>query len=206
MRRRIGPTPLDLAAAKYAGSLTREALQYLHQRGISEQVARQAQLGVCREPEPGHEHMRDRLTVPYLSRSGVVSLKARSLDGREPKYVGLTGVEPHLYNALAFHRESDFIAVCEGELDALVADAVVGIPSVGVPGVSTWQKWHYRCFSGFTRVFVVVDSDEAGQGLADKIVHDLRDQAVLVPPPGGMDLGEWVLRDGPEAVRKACGV
>lgn len=151
--------------------------------------------------------MRGRLTLPYLSRAGVVSLKARALgEGQQPKYVGLVGVEPHLYNSLAFHRDSDVIAVCEGELDALVADAVVGIPAIGIPGVKTWQPWHYRCFAGYERVFVLVDSDEAGQGLADKIVHDLRDQAVLVPPPAGLDLNDWLLRDGPEAIRRACGV
>lgn len=207
VRRSVGQkSSLDIAAEKYAASMTREALAYLAQRGINETVAHTSQLGVCREPLPGHEHMRGRLTIPYLTPAGVVQIKARSLDGREPKYVGLTGMEPHLYNVLALHKDSDYIAVCEGELDALVMDQLVGVPAVGVPGVKTWQKWHYRCFAGYEKVFVLVDSDEAGQGLAEKIAHDLRDQAVLIPPPDGMDLNEWVLRDGPEAIRKACGV
>lgn len=211
MRRNIGQkSSLDTAAEKYAASLTREALAYLAQRGISETVARTNLLGVAQDPEPGHENLRGRLTIPYLTPSGVVSIKARALDDRQPKYTGLTGVDPKLYNVKALHLAGDYIAICEGELDALVMHEAVGIPAVGVPGVKSWLRHHYRVFAGYSKVFVVADNDldkdkNYGQELAEKIVNDLRDQAVLIPPPSG-DLTDWYLRDGPEAIRKAVGL
>lgn len=203
---------MHLAAIRYAESLTEEAAAWLLARGITREVATGFQLGVAVSPEPGHENLRNRLTLPYITPSGVVAIKARALHGEEPKYTGLAGADLHLYNVMALHREGDFIAICEGELDALVMDSVVGIPSVGVPGVHAWKAHHYRVFAGYRRVFVVTDNDarddgrNPGQELQERIVKDLRDQAVVVTPPTGLDLNEWVTRDGPEAVRKACGL
>lgn len=212
-RRNAEPTSLHLAAEKYAGSLTREAVAWLLARGIDEETAHGRLLGVATSPEPGHEQFRNRLTIPYLTRSGVVSIKARALqEGVKPKYTGLSEAPVHLYNVNALHREEPYVAICEGELDALVMDAVAGVPAVGVAGVNNWKPHFYRVFAGYSRVFVVTDNDvtengsNPGHELQERIVRDLKDAAVVVPPPPGLDLGEWVLRDGPEAVRGALGL
>ena len=60
-------------------------------------------------------------------------------------------------------------------------------------------------------MFVLADNDEKtdgrnpGKELADRIGADLAN-AITIQPPKGLDLTEWVTSDGPEAVRKACGL
>jgi hypothetical protein len=53
----------------------------------------------------------------------------------------------------------------EGEPDA-VAALSVGIPAIGVPGVSTWKEGWAQRFSKFERVYVCFDCDVAGREAA----------------------------------------
>ena len=79
------------------------------------EIARLARLGVVAEPEVGHEQYQGRLAIPYVTKSGVVDIRFRSLNPAvEPKYMGLTGAETKMYNVLDIERASDFIGVCEG--------------------------------------------------------------------------------------------
>ena len=77
-------------------------------------------LGVVAEPEVGHEAFAGRLSIPYITKTGVVDLRFRSLNPAvEPKYMGMTGAETKMYNVLDVERAGDFIGVCEGEIDTL---------------------------------------------------------------------------------------
>ncbi len=91
---------LGKASNKYAGSI-HLASDYLASRGISQEVARLASLGVVSEPEVGHEQYAGRLSIPYITKTGVVDLRFRSLNPAvEPKYMGMTGAETRMYNVL----------------------------------------------------------------------------------------------------------
>ena len=91
---------LGRAAEKYAASIY-QAQDYLESRGIPLEVARLAQLGVVVEPEVGHEAFVGRLSIPYITKTGVVDLRFRSLNPAvEPKYMGMTGAETKMYNVL----------------------------------------------------------------------------------------------------------
>lgn len=201
---------LEEATARYQTSLDERVLSYLRERGIDESAAATFRLGYVAEPAVGHENFTGRLAIPYLSRAGVRTIKFRSLVDDGPKYLGLPGARAFMFNPGALLL-GDLVAVCEGELDAVVCSAVVGIPSVGVPGVSSWKDHFPRMFAGIPRVLVIRDHDEKtdgrdpGRELSERIAREV-EQAVVVTPPAGMDLSEWVAAEGPDAVRERCGI
>lgn len=165
------------------------ALEYLSARGISHQAAIEYRLGYVAEPAQDHEQYQGRIAIPYLTQGGVVNIKFRSLGDGKPKYLGLPG-RNHLYNVQALFRAGDCIAVCEGELDALML-SVSGVPSVGIPGATNWQK-HYRyIFDDFTRVVAFCDGDEAGKKWGEMLRE--RVGAVPVNCPQGQDVNQVIL-------------
>ena len=126
-----------------------------------------ARFGVVEEPEIGHEAFQGRLSIPYITKTGVVDLRFRSLNPAvEPKYMGMTGVETKMYNVLDIDRAGDWIGVCEGELDTVTLSVCVGIPCVGVPGANSWKKHYTRLLADFERVFVFADGDQPGKEFA----------------------------------------
>ena len=67
-----------------------------------------ARFGVVEEPEIGHEAFIGRLCIPYITKSGVVDLRFRSLNPAvEPKYMGMTGAETKMYNVLDIKKAGD---------------------------------------------------------------------------------------------------
>lgn len=189
-----------------------EAADFLQSRGIGEGIAREARLGVVGSDLPAaFDRFRGMLCLGYVTPAGVIALKFRQLEPeRTPKYDAPSGQHVRLYNVAALHTHGDTVAICEGELDALVMTHVVGIPAVGVPGASNWQDHWARCFADFDRVLVIADHDAKADGTdpgvrhAKKVVKAVRG-GQLVLPPAGHDLTEWVQRDGVDAVKEACG-
>ena len=164
---------LGRATQKYAESI-HLAEDYLAKRGITREVARACRLGVVSEPEAGHEQYKGRLSIPYITKTGVVDLRFRSLDPAvEPKYMGMVGSDTRMYNVLDIERAGDWIGVCEGELDTLTMSRLVGIPCVGVPGANSWKKHYTRLLADFERVFVFADGDAPGREFAASLAREL---------------------------------
>lgn len=190
---------LGKAAEKYAASISL-AEDYLRSRGIPMEIARLARLGVVAEPEVGHEQYQGRLAIPYITKSGVVDIRFRSLNPAvEPKYMGLTGAETKMYNVLDVERAADFIGVCEGELDTLTMSACVGIPCVGVPGANSWKKHYTRLLADFERVFVFADGDQPGKEFASSLAREL--PVTVVQFPDGEDANSFYMAHGADAIR-----
>lgn len=185
---------LGRATDKYVGSISL-AHDYLANRGIPLEVARLAQLGVVAEPEVGHEQYIGRLAIPYITKTGVVDLRFRSLNPAvEPKYMGLTGAETKMYNVLDIERAGDFIGVCEGELDTITMSRCVGIPCVGVPGANSWKKHYTRLLADFERVFVFADGDQPGTEFARFLAREL--PVTIVQLPDGEDVNSMYVKQG----------
>ena len=190
---------LGKATERYSQNIY-QAEDYLKQRGISQEVARLARLGVVVEPEVGHEAFVGRLSIPYITKSGVVDLRFRSLNPAvEPKYMGLTGVETKMYNVLDVERAGDFIGVCEGELDTLTMSGCIGIPCVGVPGANSWKRHYTRLLADFERVFVFADGDQPGTEFARSLAREL--PVTIVQFPDGEDVNSLYVRHGAEYIR-----
>ena len=146
--------------------------------------AEKARLGVVLDPLTGHEQYVNRLAIPYLTKSGVVDIRFRSLGNEEPRYMGLTGATTRLYNVGSFFRASSYICICEGEIDTITLDYVCGIPAVGVPGVNNWKKHYTRLLSDFDKVFLFSDGDNAGYEFAKSLARELSGLIVIQAPEG----------------------
>ena len=185
---------LDKATTKYAGSIS-QAEDYLRSRGIPLEVARLVSLGVVAEPEVGHEAFIGRLSIPYITKTGVVDLRFRSLNPAvEPKYMGMTGAETKMYNVLDVERADDYIGVCEGEIDTLTISRCVGIPCVGVPGANSWKKHYTRLLADFERVFVFADGDQPGTEFARSLAREL--PVTIIQLPDGQDVNSMFVQEG----------
>lgn len=185
---------LNKATAKYAESIS-QAEDYLKSRGIPLEVARLVSLGVVAEPEVGHEAFTGRLSIPYITKTGVVDLRFRSLNPAvEPKYMGMTGAETKMYNVLDVERAGDYIGVCEGEIDTLTISRCVGIPCVGVPGANSWKKHYTRLLADFERVFVFADGDQPGTEFARSLAREL--PVTIIQLPDGQDVNSMFVQEG----------
>ena len=205
---------LQAAAETYAKYVD-DLASYLMARGVTKQAAHSSLLGKVCDPMPGHERFEGMLSIPYVTLGGVVAFKFRNtehdkISNNGQKYDSPAGQHGRLYNVAALQSDLDVIAICEGELCALIFETQTGIPAVGTPGTS-WQEHWSRCFADFDRVLVVADHDVREDGSSPGVKHakavasKVRG-AVLVLPPAGEDPDSWVLRDGVEAVRARCGV
>ena len=195
---------LGRAAVKYAESIYL-AEDYLRSRGIPLEVARLAQLGVVAEPEIGHEAFQGRLSIPYITKTGAVDLRFRSLNPAvEPKYMGMTGADTKMYNVLDIDKASDYIGVCEGELDTITLSACVGIPCVGVPGANSWKKHYTRLLADFERIFVFADGDQPGTEFARSLAREL--PVTIVQLPEGEDVNSAYVKFGVGYIREKAGL
>jgi DNA primase len=190
---------LEKATAQYQKHLG-VAEGYLQARGIGPELARDFRLGVVVDPVAGHERMRGRLAIPSLGPGGApYALRFRSLDGGDPKYLGLPGVDLRLYNVRALHDAGDAICITEGELDT-ISLAACGLQAVAVPGVKSWKAHHLRLFAGFSKVFIWGDGDDPGREFAQKLSREI-DTSIVVNLPDGEDVNSILVQGGPEAIR-----
>lgn len=190
--------------------------EYLASRGFRDtKVAREVDkfsLGYVADPMPGHEKFQGFLAIPYLRRSpegdwSVASMRFRCIDPEcshksngHGKYMATPGVGNAMFNTLAAVQNDLWLAVCEGEIDAVTATAH-GIPAVAVSGVDTWEDHYKYLLQGFERVFVLADSDDNGQGLkfAKKVVSDVPN-ALVVPAKEGHDVNSEINEFGKEGL------
>ena len=199
------------AATRYAQNLSAEAVQYLEGRGISEDVARQFMLGTITVPANGHEMHEGWLSIPYITVMGhCVGFKFRRLDDGKPKYGSPLGQKSHLYNVVDVTLDVGSIVVCEGELDTVVLSGMCNIPAVGVPGVTAWKPHFARLFNGFDTVYIVGDNDvkedgsNPGAEFSRRVASELTNGQIVQLPPG-MDINEFYLAEGPDAINKLLG-
>ena len=195
---------LAQAVQKYQANIY-QAEDYLKSRGITIEVARLARLGVVLDPEPGHEAYTGRLTIPYITKTGIADLRFRSLNPAvEPKYMGMTGAETKMYNVLDIERAGDWIGVCEGELDTITMSKCIGIPCVGVPGSNSWKKHYTRLLADFERVFVFADGDQPGKEFATGLARELPVTAINMPD--GEDVNSTYVKYGADFIREKAGL
>jgi len=195
---------LEKATENYETNLT-EILPYLESRGITEQTARMFRLGYVKEPEIGHEPYLGKLAIPYLTPSGVIDIRFRSLnsDGG-PKYMSRPGATTHIFNVDALNNDSDFLAICEGELDTVIATQA-GFNAVGLPGANNWKGFYARVLADYTKIILLCDGDNAGREMAKNLSKEL-ENVFPVFMPEGQDVNDIYLAEGADGLRKRAGV
>ena len=198
---------LEEATALYQGQVG-QAGAYLHGRGVTPEVAGIARLGYVAADNVmvGHEAYIGRLAIPFVTPTGVVDLRFRSItEDDSPKYLSRTGADTHLYNVCAFGEDSDVIAICEGEIDTMTAHYLCGIPAIGLSGVNGWKPFYARAFADYRKVLVLADGDQPGRDLGKRIAQQI-DTTVVVSMPEGQDVNSIFLSEGADGVRRRVGL
>ena len=188
-------------AHRYHDALTPEVLSYLEARGLGQDAVSGALLGLVSDPDPAHEPYRGRLSIPFITPTGVIHMRFRCLEDHacegHGKYESPAGEGTHLYNVQALHDATTEVGISEGELDALVA-TYAGLPTVGCVGASNWKPYYYRLFDDFQCVYVLGDGDAAGRKWAGGLVPNIPG-AVSRVQPTGHDVTSYVVEHGAEA-------
>jgi hypothetical protein len=180
-------------------------------------LVRNYRLGYVGRPLQGDEAYTGALAIPYLTPTGVASIKFRMLgNGDGAKCLHHTGQKPRLYNTLAYFAADDVIGITEGEIDALIATELLGLPSVGIPGAEMWKgenadMWG-PVFRDFQRVIVLADGDainpatglRPGRELAKRIVETLGWRVTVVECPEGEDVSSMAAVGRLEELRQRC--
>jgi len=187
---------LEKASTTYASQI-HQAKEYLESRGLSLEDAKNAGLGLVTNPIPGHEQFRGRLSIPYVTPTGVVDIRFRSVGPQEPKYLGLAGAKLRMYNTKELFTAGDFIAVCEGEIDAITLSIKVGIPAIGIPGANAWKPHYRKLLQDFERIYVFADGDQSGQDFARHLAKEMFG-VVNLAMPDGEDVNSMYLKHGKE--------
>lgn len=188
---------------RYHEALTPEVTTYLAERGLGQGAVRGSLLGLVSDPDPLHEEFRHRLSIPYITPTGIVTMRFRCLENHDcreigcPKYTQPSGEPTHIYNVQALHDADTVIGVCEGEIDAISA-TWAGLPSVGIPGATNWKPFWYRLFDDFARVIILGDGDKAGRGFTSKLSHAIPGGEAKVMPEG-MDVNSFIVERGNES-------
>lgn len=158
-------------------------------------------IGVVNNPLPGHEQFKGRLSIPYITPTGVVDLRFRSMSDEEPKYLGLPGATTTMFNVNSLFFAKKYICVCEGEIDTVVMTSKTAHPTIGVPGASSWKPHYTRILDDFETVIVMADGDAAGQSFAQKIVRELSNVRI-VQMPEGEDVNSMYQKNGVEFINE----
>lgn len=177
------------------------AEEYLTKRGISLLIAEKIRLGVVVDPLPGQEQFINRLSIPYITPTGIVDIRFRSIGPEEPKYMGMAGTSTRLYNVDALHIAGNYIAVCEGEIDAITLSYCCDIPAVGVPGANAWKPHYGRLLADFETIYVFADGDQPGTDFAKSLSKEFN-SVIIMQMPDGEDVNSMFLRNGSDYFTK----
>ena len=211
---------LDQASQVYEAALPGSvAEKYLSNRGITKEAVKYFRLGFVApsvDPFPGHEFWSGRLTIPYITPSGIVQIRARAIpvDGvvgnpqDSPKYKSESGASVTLFNTRDLLVESDTIAICEGEIDAITTH-MAGIPAIGIPGAENWEK-KAKVFSRafrFRKVIILADNDDKGAGkkFAEQVQNSIRGSKIIMMDED-YDVNKFVMEFGIQAFREKIGM
>lgn len=194
---------LAKATENYEQNLA-EVLPYLEGRGITEATARMFRLGFVANPETGHEPYQGKLAIPYITPSGVIDIRFRSLSNDSgPKYLSRPGATTHIFNVMALQSDADVLVICEGEIDTIVATQV-GFAAVGLPGANNWKPFYSRVLADWEKIMLFCDGDNAGREMAKNITREL-DNVFPVFMPDNCDVNDVYLQEGAEGLRKRVG-
>ena len=196
---------LEAQTSQYQSNLY-VAAEYLEGRGITEDTAVMARLGVVDEQIHGDASAAfNRLSIPYITRSGVVDLRYRCLRNHDcgevgcAKYLGRPGSVLRIYGVEDLVSAGNTVGVTEGELDRLILRQL-GYPSVGLPGAESWKRHWRRLFEDFERIVVFGDGDAAGHRFIKKMLDEFPQSAegVQIPGEDGEDVNHMYLTEGSE--------
>lgn len=186
-------------------------LDYLMtERSFSLDIIKQFKLGAVlgRDVLAADEPKRGWLAFPYLSPTGTLMIRYRRPPGSEApmKYWTSKGDKMRMFNTNALVNPGHWIAICEGEGDTIAATQA-GIPAVGIPGVHHWKPYMRNQLSGFSRIIVLADNDDKGQGAEfGEMLSEQLDEVKVCLAPKGHDVNSALSTLGIHGLRQHFGI
>jgi DNA primase len=186
---------------RYQQNLPPSIIIYLKERGISDQVIRESQLGW------GRFYDRSWITIPIFDQNGQCLFFKLRKDPQDisdaPRYMVYpksTGVTLYCLNSLTPDQEE--ITICEGELDrlALLSQGIPAVTSTG--GASTFREEWCDYFHQLKRIRIALDKDEVGCKATEKLVELFQrktqaELSVVIFPQemNGKDVTDYFIRN-----------
>ena len=210
--RDITPETIERFQLGYSPAGWRSLLDAGGGKGFSSELMAKAGLLSSSERSEGfYDRFRNRLMFPIRdAQERVIGFGARSLDGKEPKY--LNSPETTLFakgrvlygldKAAKTIREKRRVVVVEGYMDVMMAHQCGIAWSVGVLGTALTRD-HVRLLKRYAdEVVLVFDADNAGQSSASRsldafAVEELPARVVTLPDQ--LDPDDFLRRNGKEA-------
>jgi hypothetical protein len=210
---------LDKASRMYHTQLKKDlrtnpgnlAGSYLYNHGLDvkdnhvKTIVSKYQLGLVTDPiNIDDARFEGWLAIPYITKAGIKGIRFRTLDpNAKPKYGQHAGQKGRLYNTNAYFDAGNDIGLAEGEIDAIVATEMLGIPTLGIAGSEMWvahRKIWAPGFKNFSTVFVFTDGDpvnpltgvKPGEELGKAVQESLGFKAKIIPSPEGFDVSSMV--------------
>ena len=204
---------IEAAVSHYAGQYgrSREARSYVRGRGLGDGVASGLRVGFAGGGLARHlgtsglgldtarelglltgerDTLSGRIVVPDLDHRGLATwLTARSLDGREPRYLNLRLPSPLLGLGQVRRAGASAVVVTEGPFDWLT---LCGwrFPGVALLGTHVSRE-ALAALRSLGHVYLALDADDPGLKAAARLRSELGARATVVPLPGGAhDLSE----------------
>jgi hypothetical protein len=125
--------------------------------------------GTCYVKEVGKEI--PAVEIPYADRDGeLLNNRYRIAVGGDDKFRWEKGSTTTLYglHKLEEAHDAGYVLLVEGESDSHTA-WYRGLPAIGVPGVDNWRDEWAEHLNGISKIFVVVEPDEAGKKLWENL-------------------------------------
>lgn len=172
---------LELSTKEYETQLPESpGEQSLLARGISRETQNHFRLGYVESPLTGDSSYRSRITIPYLTITGVVAIryKASTTESRS-KVLSSPGDSGRPYNVAALSGVGP-IFICEGEPDTWTAWQL-GMNALGFPGAEAWRSTYSRMLR-FHQLRVFAHGDTAGRKFAEEVARDCAGTQIIDLP------------------------
>jgi hypothetical protein len=197
-------------------------IDYLRDHGMTKEMVAKYRLGFVNPAEPADRLYEGMLAIPYLTRAGIVAIKYRCVVDHDHgafhhgKYSQPEGQDVWIFNPQAFFDADDVIGIAEGEIDAIVATEVVGMPTIGIPGVEIWKSnrkaWR-RTLDDYSTILIFVDGDvkredgsQPGLDMARSVQSDVRGRGRLVRCDQGEDVASMVAKGHQDLLKERAGL
>jgi DNA primase catalytic core len=215
---------LTIAAMAYNKTLTEVGKSYLKRRGFTEETIKKYAIGECtgevvdfgikikeleragiavkskRNDEKYNHYFSGRITIPHWNNGKVINITGRALNplkkGDRYRKLPKDIVRQSLFNLDSLNGKS--VILCEGELDCLSL-LQFGFNAIAVTGVKCFSQDDVYLFKDCEKVYILFDSDSAGQSNAKIAAVMLGDKAVNVLLPTGIgDVNELLVSNPAE--------
>ncbi|GBF11674.1 DnaB-like helicase C-terminal domain-containing protein [Tepidibacillus sp. HK-1] len=202
MQRNISSNELLQMVQYYRGQLTQDALDYLKDRGIQSEIIEKFLIGFEKDMigfQPNDKgfngYFHNRIIFPLQTmEQDVVDLIGRSIDGREPKFKSLIGVEDVFFNEMALKQVDDVI-LCNSIFDVLSLEQAK-LPSICM--INSQLNDQLLTKMENKRVFICFGNDEIGRRetirVAKWLESVIKELYIIHLPKGFKDVNDFFIR------------